>query len=215
MSVIIAAVEKKEATSYLPLPFGILFPRPASEAIKDGGYSELSGVRSHRIDFTWGKVFVPVARITEQCSKSGDSKGKHLNADELAAAARAIAQQQQQQQKEDEKKEEQGERPWWPPSGPFVAFTGTFVDFFGLGCILPLLPFFVDSVFADPATSASWLGAIVSHVSPLPPLKFPPSHPSRTTALGAVRRRGRWFCTHGLGCRHLRCQDKPHRRTRW
>ena len=156
MSIIIAEAGKssRQQNKGLRLPFGQLFPRPANHDIVDGGYSETSGVRSHRIDFTFGQVFVPVATAADgkhlRKRPSGNGKAEQKEANDLAAAARAIVQQQQQQQQQQQptrKQQEPEERPWWPPSGPFVAFTGTFVDFFGLGCILPLLPFFVDSVF--------------------------------------------------------------------
>uniref|UniRef100_A0A7S3PNK9 Major facilitator superfamily (MFS) profile domain-containing protein n=1 Tax=Aplanochytrium stocchinoi TaxID=215587 RepID=A0A7S3PNK9_9STRA len=47
-------------------------------------------------------------------------------------------------------------------SGPKVGYCGTFVDFFGLGIILPFLPFFVDSVENDPNTATLWVGGIIT-----------------------------------------------------
>mmetsp|Transcript_13647 Transcript_13647/g.16545 ORF Transcript_13647/g.16545 Transcript_13647/m.16545 type:complete len:432 (-) Transcript_13647:276-1571(-) len=52
----------------------------------------------------------------------------------------------------------------WPTpfSGPKIAYCGTFVNFFGMGIILPFLPFFVDSVEDDDNAATLWVGAIVT-----------------------------------------------------
>jgi MFS family permease len=44
--------------------------------------------------------------------------------------------------------------------GPIPAFSLVFVDFFGLGCIIPLLPFFTNETGG--ANAALWLGAILT-----------------------------------------------------
>ena len=44
--------------------------------------------------------------------------------------------------------------------GPGPAFMLVMVDFFGLGCIMPLLPFFCNDYAAD--NKSMWLGAILS-----------------------------------------------------
>ena len=43
-------------------------------------------------------------------------------------------------------------------SGPLAGFVAAGADYFGLGCILPLMPFFVSNAGAD----ESWVGLIIT-----------------------------------------------------